>query len=636
MLDNVVAIDGPSGSGKSSVSKLLATKLGFKYLDTGAMYRAITFYIIRESIDINDISSLEKLLQSIKISFDTSFNVYLNDENIAKEIRSMPVVERVSEVASIKIVRENMVSLQRRIAFSGKYVLDGRDIGSVVFPNAKYKFYLEATIEERAKRRHKEESEKGSSISFDEVKESITKRDEFDKNRLESPLIIPKDAILIDTTNLGIEDVVNTMVSHIDEIVDYICSELDDVIQEEGGLNDIETDENRLALPTKGVARAVKAKTLIFAASPLFNGGFAEALTITNPEDSKRLFPDHDPKKWNKALIAIEDFITFANANHYKLHKSYKKDGAYDPDQSLYDLFMSYNDEIIWASSKTWFNKLGGYGYDKFATPRSEMKGYQTTSVMQELVDDFQMIDGLSIKESPLYKEEGFTKVNGVNVYNMWTNREPRFYQTVFYQGRKWHISNREINFYLGSHNGAQAPDYPKTGYICYKRASRKIYNQGAHPRVHYRPSIIFRLADFYLLYAETLNEVRPSDPKIIEYVDKVRERAGIPKLADVKPEIIGDQEAQRKAIRMERRIELCTEGQRYFDVRRWMIAEEEGSKQGGDIHGMNMFGESGVKADFYKRTPVETRLFEKKHYLYPIPLSEIQISKKLVQNPLW
>ena len=220
MSDNIVAIDGPSGSGKSSVSKLLATKLGFKYLDTGAMYRAITFYIIRESIDINDIPSLEKLLQSIKISFDTSFNVYLNDENIAKEIRSMPVVERVSEIASIKIVRENMVDLQRRIALSGKYVLDGRDIGSVVFPNAKHKFYLEATIEERAKRRHKEEVEKGSSISFDEVKESIAKRDEFDKNRLESPLIIPKDAILIDTTNLGIEDVINTMVSYIGEIVD--------------------------------------------------------------------------------------------------------------------------------------------------------------------------------------------------------------------------------------------------------------------------------------------------------------------------------------------------------------------------------------------------------------------------------
>jgi len=219
MSDNIVAIDGPSGSGKSSVSKLLATKIGFKYLDTGAMYRAITFYIIRESIDINDIPSLEKLLENIKISFDTSFNVYLNDENIAKEIRSMPVVEHVSEVASIKIVRENMVFLQRRIASSGKYVLDGRDIGSVVFPKAKYKFYLEATIEERAKRRHKEECEKGSNISFADVKESISKRDDFDKNRLESPLIIPEDAIVIDTTNMGIEDVVNTMISSIDEIV---------------------------------------------------------------------------------------------------------------------------------------------------------------------------------------------------------------------------------------------------------------------------------------------------------------------------------------------------------------------------------------------------------------------------------
>jgi len=423
----------------------------------------------------------------------------------------------------------------------------------------------------------------------------------------------------------------------VDEIVNYICSEMDDLIKEDGGLKDIETEVNRLALPTKGVARAVKAKTLIYAASPLFNGGFTEALSITNPEDGKKLFPDPDPKKWEKALTAIEDFINFANADNYHLFKSYKKDGTYDPDQSLYEMFMSYNSEIIWASSKTWFLSIADNGYDKYLTPISEVKGKQNMSIMQELVDDFYMKDGLSIKESPLYIEEGFTKINGIDIYNMWTNREPRFYQTVFYQGRKWHVSNKEINFYQGSPNGAQTgPDYPYTGYLCYKRASRKIYNQGTNPKVHYRPSIIFRLADFYLLYAETLNEVKPSDHRIIEYVDKVRERAGIPKLAVIKPQIIGDQEAQRKAIRMERRLELCTEGQRYFDVRRWMIAEEEGSKQGGDIHGMNMFGENNVKADFYKRTRIETRLFEKKYYLYPIPLSEIQISKKLVQNPLW
>jgi hypothetical protein len=445
---------------------------------------------------------------------------------------------------------------------------------------------------------------------------------------------VPLITEIIDPNIIGAIDFSRNSV---DEIVDYICKELDALIEEEGGLKDIETDENRLALPTKGVARAVKAKTLVFAASPLFNGGFAEALTVTNPEDGKRLFPDHDPKKWNRALAAIEDFISFANAGNYSLHKVSKKDGTHDPDQSLYDLFMSYNDEIIWASSKTWFNKISDNGYDKYVTPLSEIQGKQTTSVMQELVDDFYMKDGLSIEESPLYQEEGFTKMNGVDVYNMWVNREPRFYQAVFYQGRKWHVSNKEINFYMGSHNGAQAsPAYTYTGYLCYKRASRKVYNQGSHPKVHYRPSIIFRLADFYLLYAEALNEVRPSDPKIIEYVDKVRERAGVPKLADIKPGIIGDQNAQREAIVMERRIELCTEGQRYFDVRRWMIAEKEGSKQGGDIHGMNMFGASGVKADFYKRTRVETRLFEKKYYLYPIPLSEIQISEKLVQNPLW
>lgn len=219
MYDNIVAVDGPSGAGKSSVSKLLASRLEFKYLDTGAMYRAITLYVIKNNVDINDSLSLDKLLKSVKISFDTCFNVYLNDENVALEIRSMPVVKRVSEISSIKIIRENIVELQRRIASQGKYVLDGRDIGSVVFPSAKYKFYLEASLDERSKRRYEEESSKCSSISFLEVKESIKKRDEFDKNRVESPLIIPKGAIVIDTTNMTIDDVVDTMVSHIDETI---------------------------------------------------------------------------------------------------------------------------------------------------------------------------------------------------------------------------------------------------------------------------------------------------------------------------------------------------------------------------------------------------------------------------------
>ena len=422
----------------------------------------------------------------------------------------------------------------------------------------------------------------------------------------------------------------------VDEVVDYICKEMKALVDEDGGLSPIETDENRLALPTKGVALAVIAKTRILAASPLYNGGYAEALTLVN-NDGKRLFPDADPNKWKLAKEAMEDFLTFANGK-YSLYKVYKSGTqTIDADNSLYNLFMSYNKEIIWASSKTFFNALPSWGYDWVCTPFSEKKGNQSAGVMQELVDDFFMKDGLTIKESPLYKEDGFTTQNGQAIYNQWINREPRFYQTVFYQGRKWQVKNNPINFYYGANNGAdKSATYPATGYLLFKRECRKLYNQGSSPKVQYRPSIIFRLADFYLLYAEVLNEINPNDQRILEYIDYVRERAGIPLLKNIKPELLGNQEALREAIRRERRVELCTEGQRYFDVRRWMIAEKDGYKQGGDFYGMNMFGPKGDRNAFYERVLVETRKFNKSMYLYPIPLNLVQISKQMVQNPGW
>lgn len=422
----------------------------------------------------------------------------------------------------------------------------------------------------------------------------------------------------------------------VDEVTDYICNEMQDLVNEEGGLKELETDENRLALPTKGAALAVIAKVRILAASPLFNGGYTEALQLTNP-DGKRLFPDADPNKWKIAQTAIENFLTFA-AGKYELYKEYNKDGSYNPDQSLYNMFMSYNDEIIWASSKTFFNAVNQWGYDYMCTPFSEQGGNQTAALLQELVDDFFMKDGLTIEESPLYpKTPGFVNVDGVDIYDEWLNREPRFYQTVFYQGRKWQVKNNVIYFYYGSPNGSdKTANFPQSGYLLFKRTCRKLYNQGSSPKVQYRPSIIFRLADFYLLYAEVLTETDPTNPKILEYIDKVRERAGIPLLQDIKPGILGDRVALREAIQHERRVELCIEGYRFFDVRRWMIAEQEGYRQGGDFYGMNMFGPKGDKAAFYEKTLVETRKFEKKNYLYPIPLAQVQISKQMIQNPLW
>ena len=136
----IITLDGPSGAGKSTIAKLVAKKLSFKYLDTGAMYRAVTLYIIKNNIDIDDKTEVISALNNLDINFDGGGKIYLNNEDVSEAIRSIEVVNLVSKVSSISVVRQNMVSLQRKIAKDGMYVIDGRDIGSVVFPNAKYKF----------------------------------------------------------------------------------------------------------------------------------------------------------------------------------------------------------------------------------------------------------------------------------------------------------------------------------------------------------------------------------------------------------------------------------------------------------------------------------------------------------------
>ncbi len=204
----IITLDGPSGAGKSTIAKLLAKKLSFKYLDTGAMYRAVTLYMIKHHIDINNNNEVISALNNLSINFDNAGRIYLDNEDVTEAIRSMEVVNLVSKVSSISAVRQNMVSLQRKIAEGGNYVVDGRDIGSVVFPNSKHKFYMDASLDERAKRRHKEELSKGKNISYDEVRESIKKRDEFDSNREDSPLVVPENANIIDTTSMTIDEVV--------------------------------------------------------------------------------------------------------------------------------------------------------------------------------------------------------------------------------------------------------------------------------------------------------------------------------------------------------------------------------------------------------------------------------------------
>ncbi len=429
----------------------------------------------------------------------------------------------------------------------------------------------------------------------------------------------------------------------VDEVVDFVYNELTGVADQ---LKDPDlADVQFMAVPTKGVALAVRAKLLVYAASPLLNGGYTEALAVVNP-DGKRIFPDRDPSKWNRALTAMQEFIDYA-AIHYELYKEYTG-GVLDPDKSVYGVNMKMNKEIIFANSTPWYHDQPSASWYATKIPRGARNGQslgQTLGVRQELVDAFYMRDGLTITESPLYNEGGYSAVGEdptgrteTGTRRMFINREPRFYNTVFYNGRKWHIENTQIWFNKNGNSDNSGTFSPLTGHLLYKRTNRLgSYLPGyVNPVDLYQPAIIFRLAEFYLLYAEVLNEVDASDARIIEYVDYIRERAGIPKLATIKPGIIGNQEAQRQAIRAEMRVELATEGQRYFDVNRWMIADKAPGQGGfgGNFYGMDM--EAPTLDGFYTRTLVDRKVWRRAMYLYPIPVPEIQKSRLLVQNPLY
>ncbi|MEG1312515.1 MAG: (d)CMP kinase [Romboutsia sp.] len=214
MKNLVIAVDGPAGAGKSTIAKIIAKKLNINYIDTGAMYRAITYKCIVNNIDINNEEEVIKIAQATEINFKDN-NIYLDKKILSEEIRTIEVSNNVSNVAKIKEVRYLMVDVQREIGHRSSVILDGRDIGSYVFPNADYKFFLVATAKERGTRRYIELTNKGYDITLDEIIKDIIKRDEIDSNREFAPLVKAEDAIEIDTTGKSINDVINIVLSKI-------------------------------------------------------------------------------------------------------------------------------------------------------------------------------------------------------------------------------------------------------------------------------------------------------------------------------------------------------------------------------------------------------------------------------------
>lgn len=203
----IIAIDGPAGSGKSTIAKLIAEDLGLVYLDTGAMYRLVTLKALNDGI-LGNLDKIIKMLDDLRIDIKKN-GFYLDDTNVSEEIRKPVVSENVSDIAAIREVREKMVDLQRKFSESKNVILDGRDIGTVVFPNADVKIFLIADAKERSNRRYRELVAKGENVKIEEIYENILKRDKIDSTRKESPLKKADDAIEVDTTSKNIEEVKN-------------------------------------------------------------------------------------------------------------------------------------------------------------------------------------------------------------------------------------------------------------------------------------------------------------------------------------------------------------------------------------------------------------------------------------------
>ena len=214
----IIAIDGPAASGKSTSAKLLANELGYLYLDTGAMYRCIAFSILENKIDISNQDSLTKFLKIFEIDLKKTSNnlsFFVNGKNVTNKIRKSDVSQKVSEVSAIPIIREYMVRIQRSFTKNNSCVMEGRDIGTVVFPNAEFKFFFIASDEVRAKRRQLELESLGEKKSLVNLMHEIKKRDKFDSERGHSPLRKAFNAIEVDTTNMTIDEQVNFMLSKI-------------------------------------------------------------------------------------------------------------------------------------------------------------------------------------------------------------------------------------------------------------------------------------------------------------------------------------------------------------------------------------------------------------------------------------
>ena len=214
----IVAIDGPAGAGKGTITKLVGERLGLVNIDTGATFRCVALNMIQENIKIEEEKKIQEVLDKIHIKMEPNGKIFLNEKEVTKRIRENDVNDLVSPVSTLPIVRNKLLEIQRKIAEGKNVIMEGRDIGTVVFPNADVKIYLDATAEERARRRVLQNQEKGIEASYEEVLEKIKERDKRDSTREIAPLKKAEDAIYVDSTNLNIDQVVEEVINIIKKV----------------------------------------------------------------------------------------------------------------------------------------------------------------------------------------------------------------------------------------------------------------------------------------------------------------------------------------------------------------------------------------------------------------------------------
>lgn len=424
-----------------------------------------------------------------------------------------------------------------------------------------------------------------------------------------------------------------------DECVEFILQQMDeaalDLPTEHYQGTTTTVDGTQLGRINKMIVEAVKSEVTLFSASPLYNGN-TDLANWKNLDGKQLINQSYDATKWKRASDAAKTAIDIALESGKSLYVKNGKDAFETAVLSTRDLFWDgYQQEGIFVRPAT-----NRHQWEAHAAPRAVTgTPYNGLAVLQVLVDDFRMANGESIEESNSYDETTYTEQetayysSGAN--NMYVGREPRFYSYVTFNGApiigapksgmKW------VEFFPSGNSGRNgAPrDWPRTGYTARKNI---------HPTFSLNPSnttnrvaMLIRLSELYLNYAEALNESQPNHPDVLIYLNKVRVRGGLPALTSGL-----SQGKLRDLIRMERRIELCYEGKRWFDVRRWKVADQDGYRQGGNFEGMDMSKGSTISSpEFHTRViAVERADWHDKNYFMPWHQMEIDRNKQLVQIP--